>query len=229
MDAADVDVTLHDAGPSIVQHSYAGWRDDAIFTAWVAQCLPLAERCVGRDALHAAQAKKDARDGTRADGSAEYHVTLCLPYEFESLPDVEAPSKSKLRKLCLARCTQLVVDAAELSLSRATPLGLGRLEQADGNFALFVVVDWPEQQALRQRHGLQANHPHITIGFRESDIHGVPKDRGTLLSEPVDAANEASATGAPGGGDTLVVQPTGGEARRRESSRCDCCPPCSIL
>jgi len=232
---ADVVVHLdasHDAGPSLVRHTYVGWHDDEVLTGWVERWLPLAALRVGTDVLQAARAKKNARDDTCADGSASYHITLCLPFEFEALPGVEAPSKRKLRELCLSRCKQLCADAAELSLARAAPLGIGRLEQDDGNFALFVVVEWPELQALRARHGLPPNHPHVTVGFRDSDIHGRAKDRATLLpgEEPCPGGVAEDDANGAAEGDAAPARATG-ESRVERPARCRdaCCPPCSVL
>lgn len=72
-------------------------------------------------------------------------------------------------------------DAERLALSRAMPLGMGLLRESSGNFALMVVVDWAELQALRSRYDLQPNYPHITVAFRDYDIHDQPKDVTALI------------------------------------------------
>ena len=58
---------------------------------------------------------------------------------------------------------------------------MGVLYEKDGNFSLMVIVEWTELQELRGSFGLPPNHPHITVGFRDHDIHGVPKDRSILI------------------------------------------------
>lgn len=59
-------------------------------------------------------------------------------------------------------------------------VGLGRQTEGD-NEVYFVVVNWPEAQAVRDAFGLPPKDFHITIGYTEEDIHGVPKDETTLI------------------------------------------------
>ena len=54
---------------------------------------------------------------------------------------------------------------------------MGVLREQGGNFSLMVVVEWMELQELRSSFGLPPNDPHVTVGFRDHDIHGVAKGR----------------------------------------------------
>ena len=129
---------------------YVGWRDDALLSSWVSAHLGAAEAAVGADALRLARARKDARDGTSG-----YHLTLCCAWETSASG---LPLSDEQLDAFRAQA------ARELSLADATPLGLGGLFEpagaagaagaaaARGNFALFVVVEWPALQALRARH-----------------------------------------------------------------------------
>lgn len=62
------------------------------------------------------------------------------------------------------------------------PLGLGKTSQED-NVAYFVVINWHSAQELRKKLGLEPYHFHITVAFKSNDIHGVAKDKSTLLGE----------------------------------------------
>lgn len=153
-----------DTGRSV----YIAWRDDDVLGEWVSRFLGKAYHVVGEDAVKSAQSKKDKRDGVLSNGASIYHITLCGSFErtqsgkaFASLDDFNA-------------------RASKLRLSQARPLGMGLLQES-GNFALMVIVEWPELQELRKRYGLKPNSPHITVGFQHSDIHNQPKDRRALI------------------------------------------------
>ena len=173
-----------EAGPYVrtARPRYVDWRDDAALSRWVAAHLGDAEDAVGADALRRARERKDARDGPGG-----FHITLCG--EWEKTAPSQTLSDEEL---------DAFRDEAhrELSLADATPLGMGCLLEpeeptapgtanaagvAPGNFALFVVVEWAALQALRARHGLPPSHPHVTVGFRDGDVHTRPKGRATLL------------------------------------------------
>ena len=126
---------------------YVGWRDDALLSSWVGAHLGAAEAAVGADALRQARARKDARDGTSG-----YHLTLCGAWETSASGQPLSDEQLDAFRAEAAR---------ELSLANATPVGMGGLFEpagaagaagaaaARGNFALFVVVEWPALQALR--------------------------------------------------------------------------------
>jgi hypothetical protein len=157
-------------GPYLRSSSYVGWRDDAIFTSWVEKFIFQAQHVVGSAALRLAQQRKDERDGTLVGGASEYHITLCGSFD-------EKKSGGKFASL-----SEFLVDARrKLSVSQASPLGMGLLREPNGNFALMLIVEWPELQTLRRQFDLEPNHPHITVGFRDQDIHNQVKDRTALI------------------------------------------------
>jgi hypothetical protein len=61
-------------------------------------------------------------------------------------------------------------------------VGIGR-QSEDDNEVYYVVVNWPEIQDVRHAFGLPPKDLHITLGYTEEDIHGVPKDESTLIRE----------------------------------------------
>ncbi len=65
------------------------------------------------------------------------------------------------------------------------PLGVGKVSQLDPETkeeqeSYFVVVEWPSCQQFLNEFGIQRDF-HITVGFKHKDVHGVKKDKTTLL------------------------------------------------
>ena len=54
-------------------------------------------------------------------------------------------------------------------------------EEKKLNEAYFVIINWPSAQRLRAILGLEPYHFHITVAYKFGDIHGVMKDKSTLL------------------------------------------------
>ncbi len=104
------------------------------------------------------EANRVARDGS------DYHITIVSPREYNSRP--------KYRKKMLG-------DEAGNPI-RFEALGLGRISK-DGNEAYYVVLSSEQGATLRERYGLDTRDFHITIGFSLVDVHGVAKDKGTLI------------------------------------------------
>jgi len=59
-------------------------------------------------------------------------------------------------------------------------LGVGRVSK-NGEDAYFKVIDWPTGHKFRKSCGLDAKDFHITIGFKDKDVHDVKKDQTTLI------------------------------------------------
>ena len=59
-----------------------------------------------------------------------------------------------------------------------------------GLVVFFVVVESADIQAFRYKLGLTKADLHITLGFNVRDIHGVKKDRSTLVSGFTDSQKE---------------------------------------
>ncbi len=62
-------------------------------------------------------------------------------------------------------------------------VGLGRVAQDDSE-SMFVVLDWPAANVWRATLGLPRQDFHVTLGFSRCDIHGVCKDKSTLVLRP---------------------------------------------
>ena len=92
-------------------------------------------------------------------------------------------AKPEFATLDAARGVALAAAAANLQAGCTVPLGLGTAVQA-GCRCYFVVVEWPEAQALREEAGLPRAWLHSTTGFDSSDVHGVAK--GPLQLMPLD-------------------------------------------
>jgi len=60
-------------------------------------------------------------------------------------------------------------------------VGLGQVK----NQVYYYVVLWPAGNAFREKLGLKPKNFHITVGFKESDIHGVDKGLTTLIPSTV--------------------------------------------
>ena len=61
-------------------------------------------------------------------------------------------------------------------------IGVGSAVSPEGDRTWFVVVSSPELSAYRESLGLERLDFHVTLGFIEKDVHGVPKDASTLLA-----------------------------------------------
>lgn len=118
--------------------------------------LELLRERVGQRAYDDYLERKFRRDGD------EFHVTVVRPTETENLP----------RDLLLS-CQDRAVSF--------NCLGLGQVSQTD-NEAFYVVVDSPEVLALRDQLCLPGHDLHITIGFKQTDIHDVPKDHTSIIA-----------------------------------------------
>lgn len=71
-------------------------------------------------------------------------------------------------------------EQPELFASDLNPLGIGRVEK-DGEITYFLVIDCPPLQDALKKAGLPAFDLHITVAFKNVDIHGVSKGVETLL------------------------------------------------
>lgn len=106
-----------------------------------------------------------------------HHITLVGPTEMGRVGDARD-------------CARAFYDG--LRGTRFTVLGVGRVRKGmtgwdgvdveDVEEAWFVVVDWPEAQAVRRSHGLPSADLHITLGFANKDVHQVRKGASTLVS-----------------------------------------------
>lgn len=124
---------------------------------------------VGYSRAEELMAKKDERDGGR-----KFHLTVLSPKETRQLRKQGADLSG--------------LDTAEI---HAIPQGVGRVENSEGDEVWFITVSSPSADTLRESLGLGPKDHHITLGFTNKDIHGVPKDESTLVQEITPAGNTA--------------------------------------
>lgn len=130
--------------------------------------------------------KRVGRDGN------VFHLTIALKRDFAAimkhLPQSRfAERYAQLReKYSSITGTQhdanIIMDlVAENVRDDWKDLGLGRIVDGD-NETYYKVVRWESAAQFRKDIGLGAQYWHITVGFRNQDIHGVKKDESTLIS-----------------------------------------------
>ncbi len=91
-----------------------------------------------------------------------YHMTLISPIE------------------CKAASKQETYQAIEGSLVYYNLVGLGRVFKREEE-VFFVVAESLEMDNLRKQVGLPKRDFHVTLGFKNGDIHDVIKNRTTLI------------------------------------------------
>ena len=136
----------------------------------------------------------------------QHHITLFSQVELDELygkpaftqgtsgPDATASggTEPNTRELS-AQNTHALLDWLRDNVEDDwVPLGLGCTRRpgaatADGAHAsqpdvFFMVVRWPGGQRARRMMGLSEADFHITLGFRDVDVHGVRKDETTIIS-----------------------------------------------
>lgn len=117
---------------------------------------------VGYKNAEAMLANKDERDGGRA-----FHVTLIDPKE--------------TRQLRKAGVDLSEIENGEVN---AVPQGVGKqVDPESGNETWFITAESPQADALRGKLGLGEKDYHITLGFTQKDIHGVPKGESTVVED----------------------------------------------
>ena len=132
--------------------------------------LPLAElpTALAADAAtHVPPHARLARD--RRDGAGCYHVTVATCAEWRAL--CEAHGEGAL----VAQATAVATDGLRLG-------GVGSARRGAAQ-CWFLVAEWAAARAWREAHGLAPRDFHVTLGFEEQDLHGVPKDGTTLLDK----------------------------------------------
>lgn len=125
---------------------------------------------LGDEADKLIEARK-VRDGEAA------HITIISPPEVRAIiskiASEESISKGKAEDLFKSKIKNYEINNWNIE-------GLGKVSKDDKE-AYFLVVTCDEAQRLRAQYGLDNKDFHITVGFRNSDIHGIPKDISTLV------------------------------------------------
>jgi hypothetical protein len=111
---------------------------------------------------------------------------ILTPEEFEKVTTARRQRDAGAYHVTVLTRLELKVagDLDPGKLSFATDwraLGLGSASSGTDT-AYFVVLDWPGGHALRKSLGFPpAKDFHITLGFTNLDVHGVRKDRSSLI------------------------------------------------
>jgi len=88
-----------------------------------------------------------------------FHLTVVNPFEYQALSNK----------------TQIIGTKIRVQLH-----GLGRVSQGS-NVAYFVVASSSDGQFVRQSLLLENKDFHVTLGFDKQDVHGVAKNKQTLI------------------------------------------------
>lgn len=104
------------------------------------------------------------------DKSDEYHITLISSNELKSYGWLEDEEK----KSYLIKNLSMIKNDWKLK-------GLGRAQQGEDE-TYFLVIDWESAQEFLDRMGLPRRDFHITLGFKNNDIHNVPKNESSLIN-----------------------------------------------
>lgn len=139
------------------------------------------------------QRKRHARDGD------SYHATLFTKGDLQTveaaLRDGEGvlplwptsvPAPSLDDRSSVPRAAAVFLDS-HLGSWLWADLGEGRAF-ADGCESAFRVLLWPGGVALRRALGLPPQDFHVTLGFRDGDVHGKPKGMSSLMGAAPHAA-----------------------------------------
>lgn len=110
------------------------------------------------------------------DGNSKPHLTIVAPMEWKAL------AGNKAKKLKAGQ--SYVGRKRPLEDIKGQPVVVCLGEQRDGdNWVRFLVVDWPEANEWRASMGLPPKDFHYTMEFNVCDIHDVPKDASTKISD----------------------------------------------
>lgn len=140
-------------------------------------------KLIGKEKADAFIAEKQQRDGDA------FHITVFSPAETRKIIDDLAKkaqeadkslSKSKAKDVAKAQFKEKLQSAEKAGDWKLQ--GIGHAEK-EGNEAYFGVIDWPGGKKLRETFGLDPNAQdfHTTLGFKGGDVHGVKKDKSTLV------------------------------------------------
>lgn len=120
------------------------------------------------------------------------HITIISPREISLLPS----RHKRDREFCVADIYREIqgtsfsilgvgrVQKGTSSLHRREGVSSNKKEELIENVpeeeTYFGIIKWPEVQAVRHRLKLPSSHLHITLGFKNKDVHCVAKDISTL-------------------------------------------------
>jgi len=165
----------------------------------VAQAQKDLAQIAGEDVAQEMIKAKKARDG------ASNHMTIFTPKETSKiLKGLIAEIQKEQEGLPKSEAKYPAREELQGRLQRAAQqgdwksLGIGHAQKGS-NEAYFMVIDWPGGRTLRKEFGLpEGGHDfHVTLGFKGGDVHGVPKDKRTLVKMASRTAALIQAWGIP--------------------------------
>lgn len=116
-------------------------------------------------------AAKQRRDGPR------FHITIVTHHEVDQLCQHYGSSS-------VERAVALALESLEHELHPDSPrlldLGVGHC-RAEDNESYYKVICWPDATVWRLEHGLSYMNFHVTVGFRNTDVHSMQKNQHTLI------------------------------------------------
>lgn len=131
--------------------------------------------------------RRHLRNRLARDKKDRYHVTVINPQEITQaiaaigLEDSAGNKKKKVKLLGKHINAEFVYGAVD-GIPPPVDLGLAHVQTEAGHEAYYRVLHWPFGQQIRRSLGLPPTSFHITVGFDPTDVHGVYKGPGTLLS-----------------------------------------------
>lgn len=108
-----------------------------------------------------------------------HHVTIVSPPELgRMLSKFQGDNEA-----CLELCYQQLVGSTFHIIGIGTVTKQMEIdgEKRTEEKSYFAAVEWPEAQQFRKKLGLKAHDFHITLGFKNKDVHGLAKDASTLI------------------------------------------------
>jgi hypothetical protein len=125
----------------------------------------------GTLAVHARRPAFSLPSGYTTRG--EYHITVLDPVDARTIKQARGWSGSEFEKWAKKQEGTVIPGTPEA-------LGIGRASRGSDD-AFYEVIEWPEAQAWRAKLGLGPKDLHVTVGFKGADVHGVPKDKSTII------------------------------------------------
>lgn len=109
--------------------------------------------------------RREERDGA----DAHHHITVANAKALQGIP----PELT----------VEQVFDRLKGVPDDWKPVGLGSVRNESGHHAFFVVLSWPSMTQTLAELGIPDQHFHITLGFQADDIHNLPKDETSLVTD----------------------------------------------
>lgn len=138
------------------------------------------------------------RQNQKSRDSNRYHMTLMLKNDFKKISErvdelfgetlqqieqQEAASSSLPKNFAENKGLRLMfVMSRVITVDDMVVLGLGRVNQGSAEEAYFRVIEWESANRFLERCGLGRKDFHVTVGFKNKDIHNVSKNAHTLVA-----------------------------------------------